>query len=327
MKILITGSAGFIGFHLSKKLLKAKHTVFGLDNLNNYYDVKLKKDRNKELLKYKKYFFFKYDLSKKNKINYIVKTNNIKCIIHLAAQAGVRHSIKNPKSYFDTNISGFFNILEISKNNKIKHLIFASTSSVYGDNDNFPLKETHNTDKPLSFYAASKKTNEVMAYSYSNIYSLPSTALRFFTVYGPFGRPDMALFKFTDSIVNNRRVDLYNKGKHFRDFTYIDDIINGIVSIINKPPKNNIPFNTFNIGNGSSSKLNIYLKNIELNLNKKALINKLPLQVGDIVKTHSDISKLTKYSGYKSQTNVQKGIKNFIKWYLKYYKLHNYFKK
>ncbi len=320
MKILITGCAGFIGFHLSKTLLKKNHIIFGIDNMNQYYDINLKNNRLKILKKYKSFFFKRCDILEKNKINKFVKINKIKIIIHLAAQAGVRHSINKPKEYFKSNIEGFFNILEISKNNKINHLIFASTSSVYGDYNKFPLKENYNTDNPLSFYAASKKTNEVMAYSYSNIYSLPSTALRFFTVYGPYGRPDMALFKFTKSIINNETIDLYNSGKHFRDFTYIDDIIKGIVSIINKPSKDKVPFNIFNIGNGSSSKLSIYLKNIETFLNKKAIINKLPLQLGDVIKTHADINKLNKYSGYKSKTNIKNGIKNFIKWYLKYYK-------
>ena len=321
MKILITGSAGFIGFHLSKKLLKEKHTIYGLDNLNNYYDVKIKKDRNKELLDYKKYFFFKYSLSNKDKINNIVKKNNIKCIIHLAAQAGVRYSFKNPKSYFDTNISGFFNILEICKANNIKHLIFASTSSVYGDNINFPLKETYKTDSPLSFYAASKKTNEILAYSYSNTFGIPCTCLRFFTVYGPFGRPDMALFKFTKNIIEKKHINLFNSGKHSRDFTYIDDIISGIISILQKPPKAKIPYNVFNIGNGKTNKLRDYLRYIEKYINRKAKIKKLPLQKGDVVKSHASIKLLKEYSNYNSHTNINIGIKKFIRWYLEYYKI------
>lgn len=320
MKILITGCAGFIGFHLSQKILKNKYTVFGIDNINSYYDVNIKKKRLQLLKQHKKFNFRKYDILDKKKVNNFVKKNKIKIIIHLAAQAGVRYSIKNPQDYFKSNIEGFFNILEISRENKIGHLIFASTSSVYGNNNNFPLKEIYNTDKPLTFYAASKKTNETMAYSYSNIYSLPSTALRFFTVYGPFGRPDMALFKFTDNIIKNKKVDLYNKGKHLRDFTYVDDIVEGIISIIKKPSKDKIPFNIFNIGNGKSKKLNTYLETIEKNLNKKAKVKKLPLQTGDVIKTHSDISKLNKYSGYKSKIDINTGIKYFIKWYLNYYK-------
>ena len=319
MKILITGTAGFIGFHLSKKLLKDKNTVFGFDNLNNYYDVDIKKDRIKDLKKYKNFNFAKIDLSQKDKINKIIKDNNIKFIIHLAAQAGVRYSIENPSSYFKSNLEGFFNILEISKENKIKHLIFASTSSVYGNNSKFPLTENMNTDKPLSFYAATKKSNEIMAYSYSNIYRIPTTALRFFTVYGPFGRPDMSLFKFTKSILNNQKINLFNSGNHTRDFTYVDDIVDGIFGIINKPSKESIPYNCFNIGGGKPNKLKLFLKNIENNLNKKAKIKNLPLQLGDVKKTHSSINKLYKYSSYQPKTNIKKGIKNFINWYKNYY--------
>ena len=319
MKILITGTAGFIGFHLSKKLLKDKNTVFGFDNLNNYYDVDIKKDRIKDLKKYKNFNFAKISLSQKDKINKIIKDNNIKFIIHLAAQAGVRYSIENPSSYFKSNLEGFFNILEISKENKIKHLIFASTSSVYGNNSKFPLTENMNTDKPLSFYAATKKSNEIMAYSYSNIYRIPTTALRFFTVYGPFGRPDMSLFKFTKSILSNQKINLFNSGNHTRDFTYVDDIVEGISGIINKPSKELIPYNCFNIGGGKPNKLKLFLKNIENNLNKKAKIKNLPLQLGDVKKTHSSINKLHKYSSYQPKTNIKKGIKNFINWYKKYY--------
>lgn len=319
MNILITGCAGFIGFHLSNKLLN-KYKIIGIDNLNNYYDPKLKRDRLKILKKNKNFSFFKVDLLNYNKINKIIKKNKIKYVVHLAAQAGVRHSIKNRKTYFKSNIEGFFNVLELCKKNNIQHLIFASTSSVYGNNINFPLKEKSNTDTPLSFYAASKKTNEVMAYSYANIYNLPCTGVRFFTVYGPYGRPDMAIFKFTKNILDRNFINLFNYGKHVRDFTYIDDIVDGIENVIKKIPKNKIPFKIYNIGNGKPRKLLEYLKIIEKLLNKKAKVKKMPLQIGDIVKTHADVNLLKKETGYRAKTNIEEGIKNFLEWYLWYYK-------
>ena len=320
MTILITGSAGFIGYHVSKKILNKNIKVIGIDNINNYYDVNLKKNRIKDLKKNKKFFFYKVDLSNYKKLDSIVKNKKIKIIIHLAAQAGVRYSIKNPRIYFKSNLEGFFNILEISRHNNIKHLIYASTSSVYGDSKKFPLSEIYRTDQPLSFYAATKKSNEVMAHSYSYIYKLPCTGVRFFTVYGPFGRPDMALFKFTKNILNNHPIELYNKGNHFRDFTYVDDIVDGIYSLIKKQSKKSIPYEIFNIGNGTPKKLLDYLKHIENNLNKVSKTKKLPLQVGDIIKTHSNINKLKKYSGYKPKTNIKIGISRFIEWYKDYYR-------
>ena len=319
MKILVTGSAGFIGFHVSDYLLKNNNTVIGIDNINDYYDVNLKKSRLKILKKNKNFFFHKFDLINANKLEYLIKKFKIKYIVHLAAQAGVRYSIENPKTYFKNNLEVFFNILEASKKNNIKHLIFASTSSVYGENKNFPLKENDNTDKPISFYAATKKSNEILAHSYSYIYNLPCTALRFFTVYGPYGRPDMALFKFTKNILENKKIQLYNNGNHSRDFTYITDIVSGIFSILKKNNTKNL-FNTFNIGNGNSRKLKDYLKTIEKKLNKNAKIINLPLQLGDIKKTHSDISLLNKYSNYLPETDIEEGINNFIDWYLEYYK-------
>ena len=322
MSILITGSAGFIGYHLAKKILKKNIKVFGIDNINNYYDINLKKNRIKDLKKSKKFFFYKIDLSEYKKLNNLVKRNKIKYIIHLAAQAGVRYSIKKPKTYFKSNMEGFFNILEVSKNNNIKHLIYASTSSVYGNTKKFPLSESDNTDHPLSFYAATKKSNEIMAHSYSYIYKLPCTGVRFFTVYGPFGRPDMALFKFTKNIIKNRSVELFNKGKHLRDFTYVDDIVEGVFSLIKKQSKKSIPYEIFNIGNGNPKKLIDYLKHIEKNLNRSSSIKKLPLQIGDIIKTHSDIKKLKKFTGYNPKTNINIGINKFIEWYKDYYKLN-----
>ena len=323
MNILLTGAAGFIGFHLSKKLLSNNNIkVIGLDSLNNYYDVKLKKDRIKILSKFKNFYFKKIDLKNYNDLKKIYQTYKINYVVHLAAQAGVRHSIKKPRVYFKNNFEAFFNILDLSKDFKVKHFLFASTSSVYGDNKKFPLKEEYNTDKPLSFYAASKKSNEVMAHSYSYIYKLPCTGVRFFTVYGPFGRPDMALFKFTQNILNNKSIELFNKGNHLRDFTYVDDIVEGIFSLINKKSQNSIPYDIFNIGNGSSKQLKEYLKYIEINLRKTVKIKKLPLQIGDIIKTHSDIKKLKKFTGYNPKTNIDVGISKFIEWYRDYYKIY-----
>ena len=321
MKILITGVAGFIGFHLSNRLVQKKNIVFGIDNLNTYYDVGLKKERLNILNKNKNFNFFKIDLLNKKKIDMIIKNHNIRYIIHLAAQAGVRYSIENPEAYFRSNMEGFFNILELSKINNIKHLIFASTSSVYGNNKKFPLTENMNTDKPLSFYAATKKSNEVMAYTYSNIYKIPTTALRFFTVYGPYGRPDMSLFKFTNAISKNKKILLYNSGNHIRDFTYIDDVVEGVLGLIKKPSMRNIPFNCFNIGGGRPHKLNFFLSFIESNLNKKAKIKNLPLQLGDVKKTHASIELLKIYSSYQPKTQLKKGIIKFIKWYKEYFKV------
>ncbi len=322
MHILVTGCAGFIGYHLVVKLISAKHNVIGIDNLNNYYDIELKKNRVKLLKKYKNFQFKQYDLEKINLINKLIKNNNIKYIIHLAAQAGVRNSVKNPKLYFKSNIEGFFNILELSRINNIKHLIFASTSSVYGYNKSLPFKENFKTDSPLSFYAATKKSNEVMAHAYSNIYNIPCTAIRFFTVYGPFGRPDMALFKFTENILKNKPIDFYNNGKHTRDFTYIDDVVQGLLLILANPPKNKIPFKIFNIGNGKPQSLIKYLKFIEKFLNKKAHINNLPLQKGDVEKTHADLKLINRTLKFNPKIKIEKGIKKFIEWYLDYYNIY-----
>ena len=320
MKILVTGCAGFIGYHLSSYLLKKNINVIGIDNINDYYDIILKKNRLKILKEYKNFSFNKFDLINRKKLDLIVKKNRIKIIIHLAAQAGVRYSIKNPNSYFKNNLEVFFNILEVSRLHKINHLMFASTSSVYGENFNYPSEENFKTDKPLSFYAATKKSNEVMAYAYSNIFKFSCTGLRFFTVYGPYGRPDMALFKFTKNILENKKIELFNNGNHARDFTYIDDIIDGIFSLIKKPKKQKILFNIFNIGNGNSVKLKKYIKLIEKNLNLKAKVRKLPLQLADIKKTHSDISNLNLYTGYTPKVSIEVGVKRFINWYKEYYK-------
>ena len=324
MSILVTGCAGFIGFHFCSLFLiknkKSNKLIYGIDNLNTYYDVKLKKTRLSILKKNKKFIFKKLDITDRNKLDYFIKKNSIKVIIHLAAQAGVRYSIKNPKAYLDSNLIGFFNILESSRKNKIKHLIFASTSSVYGYSNTFPLIENQNTDKPMSFYAATKKSNEVMAYSYSNLYKLPCTGLRFFTVYGPYGRPDMALFKFTKSIINKKNVELFNKGKHVRDFTYIDDVTESIFKLLTKPSKHNIPYNIFNIGNSKPEKLLYFLKEIENNLKIKSKTINKKLQKGDVYKTHANIDKLVKKIKYKPKIELKLGIKQYIEWYKNYYK-------
>ena len=316
-KILVTGCAGFIGFHTILNLLssKKKYDVYGIDNVNDYYDIKLKLQRLNILKKYKDFKFNKLDIKSDKKILKYFQKNKFNYVVHLAAQAGVRHSIKNPREYTENNVSGFFNVLEACRINKVKHLIYASSSSVYGDNKNFPLKESDITDHPSSFYAATKKTNEVMAHAYSNIYNLPCTGLRFFTVYGPYGRPDMALYKFAEKINSNKFIELYNYGNHMRDFTYIDDIINGILRLLEKPSKKNIPHEIYNIGNGDSKPLKMFLKLIEKNLNKKAKLKLKKLQKGDVVKTHADISKIKNKVKYNPKFNISSGIKNFISWY------------
>tara|TARA_B100001057_G_scaffold489225_2_gene575049 strand:+ start:1718 stop:2683 length:966 start_codon:yes stop_codon:yes gene_type:complete len=320
MKLLITGCCGFIGFHLSKKLLNKNLSVIGIDNINNYYDTRLKKERLLILKKKKKFLFAKVDISNLNLLNKYIVKHKIKYIINLAAQAGVRYSILNPKPYFESNVLGFYNILETSRKNKIKHLIFASTSSVYGDNNKFPIQEDDNTDKPLSFYAATKKSNEVFAYSYSNIYKIPCTGLRFFTVYGPMGRPDMALFKFCKNILMNKRINVFNNGNHTRDFTYINDVVDGIVSIIKKPSKKKIPFQIFNISSNNPIKLKKFINMIEKLLGKKAKINNLKLQKGDVIKTHGSNKKIKNFASFKIKTRTFDGINSFIDWYKNFYK-------
>ncbi len=319
MKVLVTGCAGFIGFHLSLRLLEEKkYLIYGIDNLNTYYDVALKKQRLLKLKKYNNFTFYKCDIANQSIFFKRLKKIKIDIVINLAAQAGVRYSISNPEAYFNSNLKGFFNILEFSRLNNIKHLIYASTSSVYGDNKKFPLKENYNTDFPLSFYAATKKSNEVMAHSYSEIYKLKVTGLRFFTVYGPYGRPDMALFKFAKSIYDNKQVELFNKGNHIRDFTYIDDIIESIYKILNK--KNNKLYNIINIGNGNPVNLINFIKEIENYIGKKLKFKKINIQKGDVYKTHASITKLYKLINFKPKTSTKTGIKKFLDWYNQYYK-------
>ena len=319
-KILITGCAGFIGFHLAQDLCKNKNLIiYGIDNLSSYYDTKLKKRRLKILKINKNFIFSKIDVVNDKKITHFILKNNFYYVIHLAAQAGVRYSILNPRTYLKNNIDGFFNILDAFRVKKPKHFLFASTSSVYGSTKKFPLTEKMNTDNPQSFYAATKKTNEIMAYAYANIYKIPTTGLRLFTVYGPYGRPDMALFKFANSIKKKLFLDFFNNGNHYRDFTYISDVINYITKLVYLPPKNKIPFRIFNVANGRPRSLKEYLKIIEKELNNKAKIKKLPLQQGDIFKTHASNKSIEKLIGKQNKTPIEKGIKKYLQWFNQYY--------
>ncbi len=322
--ILITGSAGFIGFHLTKKLLKNKNfKIIGIDNINNYYDVNLKKSRNKILKKNKRYYFFKVDICNQNKLEKLYKKFKFYKVVNLAAQAGVRYSILNPDSYFKSNIIGFYNILKLSAKYKVRHLIYASTSSVYGNSNPIPFKENNDSSRPIQFYAATKKSNEVMAYSFSSIYKLPTTGLRFFTVYGPWGRPDMALFKFTKNILKNKPIEIFNYGKHNRDFTFVDDIVDGVIKIFNSEPKKNkykIPAEIFNIGRGKKEKLLQFIDLIKQTLRKSHKPKFLKIQQGDIKDTLGSVNKIKKQFNYSPKININQGIPKFIKWYLEYYK-------
>jgi UDP-glucuronate 4-epimerase len=332
MKLFITGSSGFIGFHLSKKLLDKGHSVHGFDAMNNYYDVKLKKARFKILNKYKKFSFTKGILENQKTLSKSILKFKPQIIIHLAAQAGVRYSIEKPRVYLDSNIIGTYNIIELAKKVNVKHLLIASSSSVYGANKKLPFKEIDKTETQLSIYAATKKSTESMAHSYSNIWKIPITMLRFFTVYGPWGRPDMALFKFTKGIIGNKKIDIYNRGKMYRDFTFVDDIVNGIIALIKKVPnvkqlgkiKNDslspvAPFRILNIGNTRKVYLLDFINALEKELGKKAIRNYMPMQKGDVKTTLSDTSLLKKLTGYNPKTNYRTGIKKFLKWYLSYY--------
>ena len=333
MKILITGSSGFIGFHLAKLLLEKNHKIHGYDSMNNYYDVKLKKARLNLLRKYPNFSFTKATLENEKILKKTFKLFKPKIVIHLAAQAGVRYSIEKPRVYLGSNIIGSFNVIEASHKVKVKHLIMASSSSVYGANKNIPFKEIDKTESQLSIYAATKKANESMAHSYSNIWKIPITMLRFFTVYGPWGRPDMALFKFTKGILNNKKIDIYNNGKMYRDFTYIDDIVNGIQLLLNKAPNNKqinkypddslssvAPFRILNIGNTKKIFLLDFIKHIENQLGKKAIRNYMSLQKGDVKQTLSNTNLLKKITGYNPKTNYKSGISKFLSWYKAYYK-------
>ena len=327
-KCIVTGAAGFIGFHLSKKLLKNGYTVLGIDNLNNYYSKQLKLDRLK-ILKHKNFKFIKADLKQKTKLKTIFKNFKPDYVYNLAAQAGVRYSILKPLNYINNNIIAFQNILDLSKDFKVKLLIYASSSSVYGKNSDDILKISSITDKPISPYAVTKKTNEMMASVYSGLHELPTIGFRFFTVYGPWGRPDMSLFKFTDNMFKNKKILLFNKGNHKRDFTYIDDVTVALLASIKKFSstnkiknffKNNPPSLILNISGNKTTTLMEYVKLIEKRINKRAIIEFKNLQPGDVVKTTADISQTKKILGYNPKTSLSKGISAFIKWYRKYYK-------
>ena len=332
MKIFITGSSGFIGFHLSKKLLDKGHIVHGFDSMNNYYNVKLKKARCTILKKYKRFSFTKSKLENKKILSKTILKFKPKVIIHLAAQAGVRYSIEKPGVYLDSNITGTHNIIELAKKINVKHLLIASSSSIYGANKKIPFKEIDKTETQLSIYAATKKSTESIAHAYSNVWKIPTTMMRFFTAYGPWGRPDMALFKFTKGIINKKKIDIYNRGKMYRDFTYIDDIVDGVCRLIHKVPnlkqlgkiKNDslspvAPFRILNIGNTSKIYLLDFINALEKELGIKSIRNYMPMQKGDVKITLSDTSLLKKLTGYKPKTNYKVGIKKFLKWYLSYY--------
>ena len=321
-KILITGVAGFIGYHLSEKLLNNNNHIIGIDNLNDYYDRNLKKARLANLNKLSNFEFHKIDFINNKELKPIFENDQIDQIIHLGAQAGVRYSISNPQFYIDTNITGFLNILEYSKNYKVQNIIYASSSSIYGINEKMPFSEGDKTEKQISMYGVSKKTNELMAHTYSNLYGINTTGLRFFTVYGPWGRPDMALYIFTKAIIEDKSIDLFNEGDHTRSFTYIDDItepINRLVKINCERKENLFSNEIFNIGGAKPIKLLRFIDIIEEYLGKKAKINLKPMQQGDVKETNADIKKLEKITGYIPQTNIEEGIKKFIDWYMVYH--------
>lgn len=334
MKILITGTAGFIGMHTAIKLLERGEQVIGLDNINDYYDVGLKKARLQRLEKYKNFTFNNISLENKVEVDKIFSSQRPQHIIHLAAQAGVRYSLENPHEYISSNIEGFLNILEGCRHNDVVHLTYASSSSVYGGNGKLPFSEHDNIDHPVSLYAATKKSNELMAHTYSHLFNLPTTGLRFFTVYGPWGRPDMALFIFTKSIIEGKAINVFNNGNMIRDFTYIDDIVEGIVRVNDKPATpcqsfdshnpdpatSNAPYKVFNIGNNKPVELMNYIEALEIALGIEAKKNFMPIQMGDVPATCSDTSELYKWVGFKPNTSIQDGINNFVSWYREFYK-------
>ncbi len=318
MNYLITGSSGFIGFHLSAKLLKYNHKVIGLDNMNKYYDLNLKKKRNSLLKKFKNYKFYEVNINNKNKIDAIFKKEKVDIVIHLAAQAGVRYSIINPSIYVKTNLVGFYNIIQNCVDHKIKKFIFASSSSIYGANKKSKFKENFFTDKPLQLYAATKKSNELVAHSYSSLYDLKCIGLRFFTVYGPWGRPDMSLFKFVKNILCNKHIEIYNNGNHFRDFTYIDDCVSGIIKSLKFKMKKN--FEIFNIASEKPIKLINFIKLIEKSLKIKSKKKYMGLQKGDTIRTSASIKKISKLTGYRPRMSIQKGVHKFTQWYKDFYR-------
>lgn len=320
--ILITGAAGFIGFHVSKQLLANGFAVVGIDNINDYYDVKLKHDRLAILKNQSNFTFIKLDITNKDDLIILFNTYSFSCIIHLAAQAGVRYSIDNPQSYADSNLGGFINILEACRHYKIEHLIYASSSSVYGMNKKVPFSVDDPVNSPVSLYAATKRANELLAYSYSHLYNIPCTGLRFFTVYGPWGRPDMAYFSFTKAIIEAKPIKVFNNGNMERDFTYIDDIVKGITSLINHTPKKNNeepPYALYNIGNNKPESLGRFIDLLETHIGKKAIKEMHPMQPGDVLRTYADIKPLQDAVGFTPSTSLNDGLKEFVKWYKNYY--------
>ncbi len=314
---MVTGGAGFIGYHTAKRLAQENHNVVVVDNFNKYYDPKLKESRAKELLKFKNITLIKADFSNYKSMDCIFKEHKFDKICHLGAQAGVRYSLEDPLAYIKSNVQGTTNLLELCKKYKIKHFIFASSSSVYGLSKEIPFRESQKVDNPVSLYAATKKSNEEIAFTYHHLYNINCIGLRFFTVYGEYGRPDMALFKFTKNILENKPIDVYNEGKMSRDFSYIGDVIEGVIAAINYSKG----YEIFNLGNGKPVKLLDFIKIIEKQLNIKAKKNLMPMQPGDVYQTHADISKAKKLLKYNPKTKLEEGIKNFLDWYLKYYKI------
>ncbi|MFH5835538.1 NAD-dependent epimerase [Proteiniclasticum sp. C24MP] len=333
MKILVTGAAGFIGFHLSKRLLQEDNEIIGLDNLNDYYDPELKKSRLEILNQYQNFTFHKMDLKDKKELDALFESHRPDYVINLAAQAGVRYSIENPYAYVDSNLIGFMNILEACRNYPVKHLLYASSSSVYGGNKVAPFSTNHNVDHPVSLYAATKKSNELMAHTYSHLYGIPTTGLRFFTVYGPYGRPDMAYFSFTKDILEGKSIKVYNHGKMERDFTYIDDIVEGIRKLIVHVPEANkdwdeskddlsssfAPYKIYNIGNNNPVPLMRFINALEAALGKEADKIFMDMQPGDVLRTYADVSDLEKEISFKPGTTIEEGLKRFVDWYLTYY--------
>jgi UDP-glucuronate 4-epimerase len=328
MTILITGVAGFIGYHLANRLLQSGHDIYGIDNLNDYYDVGLKQQRLNQLQKYQNFRFKRSDLSDRHATAHLFQTQDFEVVIHLAAQAGVRYSLDHPHVYLDSNLAGFLNILEGCRHSRIKHLVYASSSSVYGANTKIPFAVEDPVDHPISLYAATKKANELMAHTYSHLYRIPTTGLRFFTVYGPWGRPDMAYFKFAQAIAQGKPIDVYNFGKMQRDFTYIDDIIEGIIRVTKRIPDGlndqahqSAPYRLYNIGNNNPVELMKFIEILEEAMGRSAIKNFLPMQPGDVPITYADVDALVEDVGFAPQTPLEVGIGHFVRWYHDVYRL------
>ena len=335
--ILVTGTAGFIGFHFAKKCLELGHRVLSVDNLNDYYDAELKKSRIRILEQFPNFTLFQINLEDRLAIASLFENHRFDRVVHLAAQAGVRYSLENPFAYTQANIEGTLTILEGCRHQKVEHLLYASSSSVYGLNTQQPFATHHHTDHPVSLYAATKKANEMFAHCYSHLYQLPTTGLRFFTVYGPWGRPDMALFKFTKSIFEGRPIDVYNRGHMKRDFTYVDDIVDAMIPLMDQiptpnpswenqnpnPESSSAPFRIYNIGNNQPTELSHFIEVLENTIGKKAILNYLPMQPGDVISTYADVDSLANAVGFRPRTNVEQGIAKFVEWYREYYQPKN----